>query len=108
MRSSTFAALALAFAIAVSAAPSQSNSQCSTSSLRCCNSVESARSDRVSSILDALKLNLDAADNVGLACDPINPVTVGGGISCNAMPVCCNGNHYGGFSVGCSPIPIIL
>lgn len=76
------AALALAlFFGSATAVPSRSNSQCSTSAMRCCNSVEPAGSDRVAPILDALKLTLNADQHVGMACDPINPTAVGGGQS---------------------------
>ena len=122
------AAFVLALASTALAIPRTSDNQCATSSMRCCSSVEPAGSDRASPILDALKLQLDANQHVGMACDPINPTTVGGGQSCTAMPLCCNGNHYGelvafgwlvgskwligfaagGVSVGCSPIPLVL
>ena len=82
MRASAFVfAAALALFGTVAAAPSQSDSQCSTSSLRCCNDVQPASSPSLSPIIDALKLNLDTNSHVGLACDPINPTTVGGGQS---------------------------
>ena len=129
MRAFTLAAFVLALASTALAIPRTSDNQCATSSMRCCSSVEPAGSDRASPILDALKLQLDANQHVGMACDPINPTTVGGGQSCTAMPLCCNGNHYGassrgslvgsekligwgslagGVSVGCSPIPLVL
>ncbi|KAI0325155.1 fungal hydrophobin [Cubamyces sp. BRFM 1775] len=107
----TLTTLVLAFAGAASAVPYYaSQSQCSSGSMQCCNNVQSADSP---SLLDALKL-LDLADqlnadtNVGTSCTPINAVGAGGTESCTAMPVCCDGNTFGGLSFGCSPIAAIL
>ncbi|KAI1789332.1 hypothetical protein LXA43DRAFT_586685 [Ganoderma leucocontextum] len=85
-----------------------STSQCSTGAVRCCNSVEAPDSPKLAPILDALRLTTQSDQHVGLSCDPVPVGSVGGAPSCNAMPVCCSGNDFGGVSMGCSPVPLIL
>ncbi|KAI0631626.1 fungal hydrophobin [Trametes polyzona] len=103
--------LALALVGSVSAVPySSASSQCDTGSLKCCDSVQPAHAWHVKNILTALDILDQVGENeqVGLTCTPLNIPAVGGDQSCTAMPVCCNGNNFGGFSIGCSPIPVVL
>ncbi|KAH9848260.1 hypothetical protein C2E23DRAFT_889291 [Lenzites betulinus] len=106
----TFATLALALVASVAALPSYSssttNSQCNTGPVQCCNSVQPAKSEGIMSMLKALDIldQVGENDQVGLTCSPINASSVGGSQSCDAAPVCCNGNSYGGLSLGCAPI----
>ncbi|EJF57696.1 hypothetical protein DICSQDRAFT_44082, partial [Dichomitus squalens LYAD-421 SS1] len=95
-------------AVALPSPQLPTSSECSTGALHCCNSVEPANSDKLAPILDALRLTVQSDQNVGLSCTPIPVGSVGGGPSCSASPVCCNGNTFGGLSLGCSPIPLIL
>ncbi|KAM5530687.1 hypothetical protein V8D89_015659 [Ganoderma adspersum] len=112
----TLAAFALPLVVvhpdAVFSLPSRrsmpSVSECSTGAVRCCNSVEAPDSPKLAPILDALRLTTESDQYVGLACNPVPVGSVGGGPSCNAMPVCCSGNDFGGLSMGCSPIPLIF
>ncbi|KAI0776887.1 hypothetical protein BD413DRAFT_610475 [Trametes elegans] len=108
----TTAVLAFAGALAVSAAPSYSDagSECDTGPTHCCDSVQPANSKHVSGILGALGIPIPVGNNdqVGLTCTPINAVAAGGSQSCTQVPVCCNGNSFGGLSLGCSPIPAIV
>ncbi|KAI8977842.1 hypothetical protein BD414DRAFT_495799 [Trametes punicea] len=105
-----FAALLLALIGVVSAMPSySSSSQCATGSMRCCNQVQQASHESIIPLLGALNLgSLDPNTNVGTDCTPIDTSTVGGAQSCTQMPVCCDGNDFGGLSIGCSPIPLTL
>ena len=76
--------LVIAYPGAVVALPSPqigSNSECSTGSMHCCNSVEPANSDKLAPILDALQLNVPSDQHVGLSCTPIPVGSVGGGPS---------------------------
>ncbi|KAI0366463.1 hypothetical protein BV20DRAFT_952158 [Pilatotrama ljubarskyi] len=86
------------------------SSQCNTGSVHCCNDVQPSSSDSVAPLLGALNIPLDlsGSSNVGLDCTPINLSSAGGSQSCTAMPVCCNGNNYGGITLGCMPIPVIM
>ncbi|EIW52876.1 fungal hydrophobin [Trametes versicolor FP-101664 SS1] len=104
----TLIVLAVALVGTASARPSTStvNSQCNTGALKCCNSVQSTDTEHVKSILGALGIldQIAEGDQAGLTCTPINTGSVGGNPSCEAAPVCCNGNSYGGVSLGCAPI----
>ncbi|KAI0667367.1 hypothetical protein C8Q78DRAFT_1156266 [Trametes maxima] len=104
--------LALALAGTVSAMPSwsQSSSQCDTGSVQCCQDVQHASNSDALSMFGALSFldGLDPSTPVGVSCVPIDTATAGGSQSCTASPMCCSGNSYGSFSVGCSPIPLTL
>ncbi|KAF5354399.1 hypothetical protein D9758_010749 [Tetrapyrgos nigripes] len=84
-------------------------SQCNTGPIQCCNSVQKAGSDAVSSVLGLLGVIIDDLDVlVGLTCDPISVIGVGGD-SCSATPVCCEDNTFNGvIAVGCVPVIINL
>ncbi|KAK7460516.1 hypothetical protein VKT23_009236 [Stygiomarasmius scandens] len=101
--------LAAASAIPAQSLEARQDGQCSTGTLQCCQSVQSATSPVVSLLLGLLgvvlgDLNLD----VGLTCSPISVIGVGGN-SCTAQPVCCQNNNFNGLiAIGCSPISISL
>ncbi|KAI0641821.1 fungal hydrophobin [Trametes meyenii] len=107
----TLTALALALVGAVSAMPSwsQSSAQCDTGSAHCCQDVQPASSESLGSYGPLSFLStLDPETPVGVSCVPINTASVGGSQSCSAMPMCCSGNNYGSFSMGCSPVPVTV
>ncbi|KIJ28120.1 hypothetical protein M422DRAFT_235749 [Sphaerobolus stellatus SS14] len=102
-------ALPVAFGLLAAAAPSpQSVSQCNTGSISCCNTVQSASSSAVSSLLGLLGIVLgDITGQVGLGCTPITVIGVGQGANCAQQPVCCTGNTFNGLiNLGCSPISL--
>ncbi|KAL7278093.1 hypothetical protein ACG7TL_008063 [Trametes sanguinea] len=108
----TLTTVALALISAASAMPSYSqSSQCSSGSMHCCNDVQPASSDIISSLLKSLQTgDVDSSSSVGVSCTPINTGSVGGNPSCTSMPVCCDGNSFndGLLTLGCSPIPALL
>ncbi|PFH50613.1 hypothetical protein AMATHDRAFT_75507 [Amanita thiersii Skay4041] len=84
-------------------------SQCNVGSVQCCNSVQSASHPSVTSLAGLLGLDLgDITGLVGLTCNPISVLGIGGN-SCSAQPVCCSNNSFNGLiSLGCTPININL
>ncbi|KAM5541782.1 hypothetical protein V8D89_004511 [Ganoderma adspersum] len=83
-------------------------SSCSTGPIQCCNTVEQGNAPSAAAIIALLGLVLqDPTVLVGLTCDPINVIGVGGGGSCNANAVCCQDNSNGGLiSIGCVPVEL--
>ncbi|KAF5343580.1 hypothetical protein D9758_012980 [Tetrapyrgos nigripes] len=106
-RASTILVASLAATLAVAAPTSSSGGQCNVGPLQCCNSVQSAQSPSVASLAGLLGIVLDPITGlVGLNCDPINVLGIGGN-NCAAQPVCCTGNKFGGLiALGCSPINV--
>ncbi|OCH85440.1 fungal hydrophobin [Obba rivulosa] len=80
-------------------------STCSTGSVQCCNSVQSASSGLGSLLLGLLGIVVEGVDVLlGVDCSPITVIGVGGG-NCNSNVVCCEDNAVGGLiSIGCLPI----
>ncbi|KIJ29213.1 hypothetical protein M422DRAFT_188764 [Sphaerobolus stellatus SS14] len=99
-----------AAAVLAAAAPSPNggDSQCNTGSISCCNTVQSASSDPISSLLGLLGIVLgDVTALVGLGCTPITAIGLGQGANCAQQPVCCTGNEFNGLiNVGCTPISL--
>ncbi|GLB42274.1 putative hydrophobin [Lyophyllum shimeji] len=81
--------------------------QCNTGTLQCCNSVQDASSPAVGLLAGLLGIVLGPiTGQVGLTCNPISVIGVGGN-SCSAQPVCCTGNSFSGLLVlGCTPVNI--
>ncbi|KAI0753527.1 hydrophobin, partial [Daedaleopsis nitida] len=81
---------------------------CSTGSIQCCQSVQSANSTAIAPILGVLGIVVqDVNALVGLQCSPINVVGVASGNTCDANTVCCENNAVGGLlSVGCLPVTL--
>ncbi|ESK88564.1 hydrophobin 2 [Moniliophthora roreri MCA 2997] len=99
-----------ALASVVAAAPGgQSDSQCNTGPIQCCNSVQAADSTTVTTLAGLLGIVIsDVTALVGLNCNPISVIGVGGN-SCTQQPVCCTGNNFNGLIVvGCTPINVNL
>ncbi|KIK53767.1 hypothetical protein GYMLUDRAFT_232645 [Collybiopsis luxurians FD-317 M1] len=82
-------------------------SSCTTGPVQCCNTVESASSPAAAGILALLGIVLQNLDVlVGLTCDPITVIGVGGS-GCSAQAVCCEDNSHGGLiSIGCVPVQL--
>ncbi|KIJ29214.1 hypothetical protein M422DRAFT_235347 [Sphaerobolus stellatus SS14] len=102
-------ALPVAFGLLAAAAPSpQSVSQCNTGTASCCNTVQSASSNPVSTLLGLLGIVVgDVTAMVGLGCTPITVIGVGSGVNCAQQPVCCTDNQFNGLiNLGCSPISL--
>ncbi|KAK7464764.1 sc3 hydrophobin [Stygiomarasmius scandens] len=111
MQFTRLASLAALATLAV-ATPTRRNepaSSCTTGPIQCCNSVESASSSSVTKLIGLLGIVLqDVNVLVGLTCDPISVIGVGGD-SCSANPVCCEDNSHGGLiSIGCVPVDLNL
>ncbi|GLB42733.1 putative fungal hydrophobin [Lyophyllum shimeji] len=84
-------------------------SQCNTGDIQCCNSVQSATSSPATLLLGLLGIVLsDLNVLVGITCNPISVIGVGGN-SCTAQPVCCQNNNFNGLiAIGCTPVNLNL
>ncbi|KAJ3808150.1 hydrophobin 2 [Lentinula lateritia] len=103
-----FVSAALAtLAVATPAPRDEPASNCSTGPIQCCNSVQSASSTPVTTILGLLGIVLqDLNVDVGLTCSPITVIGASGS-SCSAQAVCCEDNSHGGvISIGCVPVTL--
>ncbi|KAJ3813516.1 fungal hydrophobin [Lentinula lateritia] len=82
-------------------------SSCSTGSLQCCDSTETAGSDAGSLLLGLLGIVVEDLNVLlGLGCSPITVIGLGNS-GCSAQAVCCEDNAVGGLiSIGC--IPVVL
>ncbi|GJE93626.1 fungal hydrophobin-domain-containing protein [Phanerochaete sordida] len=84
---------------------------CSTGPVQCCNSVQPASSLSAAQLAKygLVGIVLDDLDiPVGLDCDPISVIGVGGN-SCSATPVCCSNISQSGLvNIGCLPVEIPL
>ncbi|KAI0093406.1 fungal hydrophobin-domain-containing protein [Irpex rosettiformis] len=83
-----------------------SSGNCNTGPIQCCQSVQSANTPAVTTLLGLLGVVLSDLDVlVGLTCSPISVIGVGAGSACNASPVCCENNSFGSvISIGCIPV----
>ncbi|KAF9007183.1 fungal hydrophobin-domain-containing protein [Cyathus striatus] len=102
-------AVTLALATLAAATPVARDNECTTGSLQCCSSVQSASSSIVSTLLGLLGIDLSGVTaQVGVTCSPISVVGVGGN-SCTAQPACCTDNSFNGVvALGCTPINLGL
>ncbi|KAK7696116.1 hypothetical protein QCA50_000759 [Cerrena zonata] len=106
-RFAIFTTLALPlFAVATDSQPASS---CTTGPLQCCQSTETASSTAGSALLASIGVVVqDVNALLGVTCSPISVIGVGGD-SCNANPVCCENNAFGGLvSIGCVPVDLAL
>ncbi|KAJ3519312.1 hypothetical protein NMY22_g13263 [Coprinellus aureogranulatus] len=89
---------ALSFAAIALAAPTDPipTGQCNTGPVQCCNTVQSASSNPISSLLGLLGIVVgDVNALIGLTCNPISVIGIGGN-SCSTQPVCCTENNFSG------------
>ncbi|THU90097.1 fungal hydrophobin, partial [Dendrothele bispora CBS 962.96] len=81
-------------------------SQCNTGSIQCCNSASSPAATELCGLLGIVVQDPNLL--VGLTCNPISIIGIGGN-SCNAQPVCCENNDFNGVvAIGCVPVNINL
>ncbi|KAJ3873930.1 fungal hydrophobin [Lentinula edodes] len=80
-------------------------SSCSTGSLQCCDSTETAGSTAGAAILGLLGIVVQDLDVLlGITCSPITVIGLGNS-GCSAQAVCCDDNAVGGLiSIGCVPV----
>ncbi|KAL5480793.1 SC3_3 [Sanghuangporus weigelae] len=95
--------------VTATATATEPASQCNTGQIQCCNTVQSADTPAVSTLLGLLGIVLEDLDVlVGLTCDPISVIGVGSS-GCDVHPVCCENNDFNGLiSIGCVPVNIEL
>ncbi|KAF9064107.1 fungal hydrophobin-domain-containing protein [Rhodocollybia butyracea] len=105
----TFALAAPQDATAPATAPAPPAKTCTTGSVQCCQSTQTASEAAADPITKSL-LGLvgvtvgDITGLVGLTCSGVN---VAGGGTCDAQAVCCKDNSTGGLiSVGCAPVTL--
>ncbi|KAF8636890.1 hypothetical protein AX17_003142 [Amanita inopinata Kibby_2008] len=99
----------LVSATAIPRGGGQSVSQCDTGPVQCCNSLQDATDPQVASALGLLGLILGPiTGQVGLTCNPISALGVGGN-NCASQPVCCTNTSFNGLiNLGCSPLNVNL
>ncbi|KAF8204755.1 hydrophobin-315 [Pholiota molesta] len=106
-----FATLALATLAAANPLrrDSSPSNQCNTGSLQCCNSVQSATSPSIATLLGLLGVVVQGiTGQVGVTCSPITVIGASG-TSCSEQPVCCTDNSFNGVvALGCTPINLNL
>ncbi|KLO09115.1 fungal hydrophobin [Schizopora paradoxa] len=99
--------------VTVTSTATATTSQCNTGSLQCCNSVQSASTPSVASLLGLLGIVVGSVTGqVGVTCSPLTIIGVSGN-SClspsTAQPVCCENNSFNGVvALGCTPINVNL
>ncbi|OCH87975.1 hypothetical protein OBBRIDRAFT_836933 [Obba rivulosa] len=105
-----FAAAAALLALSAVAIPypQDGSSQCNTDSIQCCDATASGNSTYMRTVGKALKMNIDESKMYATGCSSYNPVNVGGGTTCQAIPVCCEDNTFGLIGVGCAAIPVTV
>ncbi|CAA7260205.1 unnamed protein product [Cyclocybe aegerita] len=83
--------------------------QCNTGPVQCCNSVQQASSSPIYQLLGLLGVVAGPIDAlIGLTCNPISVIGIGGN-SCTSQPVCCTNNNFNGVvALGCTPINVNL
>ncbi|THV06849.1 fungal hydrophobin [Dendrothele bispora CBS 962.96] len=84
-------------------------SQCNIGSLQCCNAITDISNPAVQVLATLLgRPTLTTSDNlVGLTCDPVTVIGIGGA-SCSSQLVCCQDNSFNGIiAFGCIPVIII-
>ncbi|KAF8161403.1 hydrophobin-251 [Crassisporium funariophilum] len=106
-RASTFFVFALPLLAAATAIPRDGD--CNTGPISCCNSLQQSNSTSVSQLAGLLGIVLPSiAGLVGLTCNPISVLGLGGN-SCSSQPVCCTNNQFNGLiNLGCTPINLNL
>jgi len=95
--------------VIILAAQATPASQCNIC-VQCCNSIQPSNSTLVSVLAGVLGIAPVGANvPVGVNCTLIIVVGVGYGVSCDANPVCCQNNDYGGLiHLDCNPVNLSL
>ncbi|KAJ3576875.1 hypothetical protein NP233_g106 [Leucocoprinus birnbaumii] len=114
MFSRIFVAVLVALPMIASATPTPNHpqgGQCNVGEVHCCEETHSIGSTAASSG-GLLGIPLNLLPQIGLNCDPISILGVGGN-NCAAQPVCCSQNSFSGGLLGlnlfdCSPINVNL
>lgn len=90
---------------------SGSGAACTSGTVQCCDSTESASDLSPSTVTLFGLLGVVVSDltaNVGVTCSPISVIGVGG-TSCSSQTVCCENNSFNGVvALGCTPINVGL
>ncbi|THH13561.1 hypothetical protein EW146_g6672 [Bondarzewia mesenterica] len=83
--------------------------QCNSGPVQCCNSLTQTSDPSIANILGGLNIPIQGIDiPVGLTCNPINVIGIGG-TNCASQPVCCENNSFSGVvALGCTPINVGL
>uniref|UniRef100_A0A0W0EYS5 Hydrophobin n=1 Tax=Moniliophthora roreri TaxID=221103 RepID=A0A0W0EYS5_MONRR len=102
----TLAALA---SVVVAAPGGHDGAKCNTGDIQCCNTVDNAHNKDIAKQLGLLGLVIqDLNIPIGLNCNPISVIGIGGN-SCTQQPVCCDNNNFNGVvALGCTPINVNL
>ncbi|KAK7681585.1 hypothetical protein QCA50_015318 [Cerrena zonata] len=104
------ALLLASFAMAVPQFVPGAAGSCNVGDLQCCDQVQTPDSESLTGIFGALGISADNLSGlVGVTCTPITGIGAGSGSSCQANPVCCDDNSFGGaVSLGCVPVNLSL
>jgi len=108
-RAASLSVLAMPLLAAATPVELVARQTCSTGTAQCCESVESATSGGLVSLLLGLLGVVvgDITGQVGLTCSPVTVIGVGSSGSCSSTVVCCEDNALGGLiSIGCLPISL--
>ncbi|KAF8131006.1 hydrophobin-251 [Boletus edulis] len=96
----------LPLALLASASHLEACTTCNSSSVNCCNSVQTDAVNKPEySFLKTVLAQVDviASTPLGLTCNPISVIGVGSN-SCSQQTVCCDNNNFNGVvAVGCTP-----
>ncbi|KAF8438380.1 fungal hydrophobin [Boletus edulis BED1] len=88
----------LPLALLASASHLEARTTCNSGSVNCCNSVQT--------VAVLAQVDVVASTPLGLTCNPISVIGVGGN-SCSQQTVCCENNSFNGVvAVGCTPINV--
>ncbi|KAI0087320.1 hypothetical protein BDY19DRAFT_995020 [Irpex rosettiformis] len=98
----------LALPILATPVPVVSRADCSTGSIQCCQSTESASSAMDTALFESMEVVLqDLNVPLDLDCSPVSVIRAGSGSACDTSPVCCEINDDGGLTyIGCVSITL--
>ncbi|ESK90048.1 hydrophobin 1 [Moniliophthora roreri MCA 2997] len=84
-------------------------SSCNTGPIQCCNTVTTAYDPTAAELFKLLGIVIFNPNIlVGLTCNPITVIGIGGS-ECSSSLVCCENNSFGGVvSIGCVPVDLNL
>lgn len=77
---------------------------CSSGSAHCCSTVQPAGADEATVLLKDLGVKVDPNVVVGISCEPITVLGIGGN-SCPEQLVCCEQTNLNGLvNIDCTPV----